>query len=113
MLNLLAGLSLPSQGEVRLCGQAYPHSATARDHRRAGRLGMVFQFHHLLGEFSAQENVALGLQLAGSSKEAMTQAAEWLRAGLGHRIDHAGPVIGGERQRVAIARALVPARRWY
>lgn len=112
LLNLLAGLSLPCQGEVRLCGQAYPQSATARDHWRAGRLGMVFQFHHLLGEFSAQENVALGLQLAGSSKQqAMAQAAEWLdRVGLGHRIGHVpAQLSGGERQRVAIARALAPA----
>lgn len=112
LLNLLAGLSLPSQGEVRLCGQAYPKGATARDHWRAGRLGMVFQFHHLLGEFSAQENVALGLQLAGSrKKEAMAQAAEWLdRVGLGHRVGHVpAQLSGGERQRVAIARALAPA----
>ena len=112
LLNLLAGLSLPSQGEVRLCGQAYPLGATPRDHWRAGRLGMVFQFHHLLGEFSAQENVALGLQLAGSGKkEAMAQAAEWLdRVGLGHRIGHVpAQLSGGERQRVAIARALAPA----
>ena len=112
LLNLLAGLSLPSQGEVRLCGQAYPAGSTARDHWRAGRLGMVFQFHHLLGEFSAQENVALGLQLAGSGKkEAMVQAAEWLeRVGLGHRIGHVpAQLSGGERQRVAIARALAPA----
>jgi lipoprotein-releasing system ATP-binding protein len=73
---------------------------------------MVFQFHHLLGEFSAQENVALGLQLAGSGKkEAMAQAADWLdRVGLGHRIGHVpAQLSGGERQRVAIARALAPA----
>ncbi len=112
LLNLLAGLSLPSAGQVELCGKAYPHGASARDHWRAGRLGMVFQFHHLLPEFSAQENVALALRLAGRRHtEAMGQAAEWLdRVGLGHRLAHVpGQLSGGERQRVAIARALAPS----
>ena len=87
-----------------------PNRRHGTHHWRAGRLGMVFQFHHLLGEFSAQENVALGLQLAGSSKQAMTQAAEWLeRVGLGHRIDHVpAQLSGGERQRLRLP-ALAPA----
>ncbi|MGB0965456.1 MAG: ABC transporter ATP-binding protein [Litorivicinus sp.] len=112
LLNLLAGLSLPSQGQVELCGQPYPVGASARDHWRAGRLGMVFQFHHLLAEFTAQENVALGLRLAGHrSSDAMRIASQWLdRVGLGHRLSHApSQLSGGERQRVAIARALAPA----
>lgn len=109
LLNLLAGLSLPTSGQVELCGQAYPRGATQRDHWRAGRLGMVFQFHHLLAEFSALENVELALRLAGQSDVTQT-ATHWLdRVGLGDRLhNRPGQLSGGERQRVAIARALAP-----
>lgn len=109
LLNLLAGLSLPTSGQVELCGQVYPQGATQRDHWRAGRLGMVFQFHHLLAEFSALENVELALRLAGQS-DVTEKARDWLqRVGLGERLNNLpGQLSGGERQRVAIARALAP-----
>lgn len=112
LLNLLAGLSLPTQGQVALCSQAYPRGASARDHWRAGRLGMVFQFHHLLAEFTALENVTVALRLSGHSvTDSQGIALDWLdRVGLAARAHHVPAMLsGGERQRVAIARALAPA----
>ena len=112
LLNLLAGLSMPTAGTVELVGKAYDRrNQAARDRWRAGRLGMVFQFHHLLGEFSALENVALALRLAGHSKaDSLRVGRSWLaEVGLAARADHLPATLsGGERQRVAIARALAP-----
>lgn len=111
LLHLLAGLDLPTSGQVQLCGKPYPAGAAARDHWRAGRLGMVFQFHHLLAEFTALENVVLALRLSGKDHAtSLHEAQHWLqRVGLGHRAGHVPATLsGGERQRVAIARALAP-----
>lgn len=111
LLHLLAGLDRPSQGSVRLCDQ--PFSSESDDHKSALRnryMGFVYQFHHLLAEFTALENVALPLLIAQVPKEeANKRAVELLeRVGLGRRLDHLpAELSGGERQRTAIARALV------
>lgn len=110
LLNLLGGLDLPSEGDVLLAGQSFRKlSEKKKGLLRNQYLGFVYQFHHLLPEFSALENVAMPLWIAGESKKkALEHAAHLLdQVKLDHRYEHrAGELSGGERQRVAIARAL-------
>ncbi len=111
LLNLLGGLDKPSTGEIRICGEQIHRMSEARRARFRNRhLGFVYQFHHLLPEFSARENVMLACTLGGMSvRQARGKADAMLaQVGLAERLDHKpGELSGGERQRVAIARALV------
>ena len=111
LLNLLGGLDDPTAGRVNVCGQDWTDiDASARAQWRNKHVGFVYQFHHLLGEFSALENVALPCLIGGASvAESQQRAAELLtKVGLADRVDHKpAELSGGERQRVAIARALV------
>ncbi|GAA6152766.1 lipoprotein-releasing ABC transporter ATP-binding protein LolD [Pseudoteredinibacter isoporae] len=111
LLNLLGGLDQPSRGEVRLSDQAFSSlSPNARGQMRNRHMGFVYQFHHLLPEFSALENVAMPLMISGQSlSKAKGPAADMLdKVGLSERMTHRPSALsGGERQRVAIARALV------
>ncbi len=111
LLNLLGGLDDPTVGTVNVCGQDWKSvDASARAQWRNKHVGFVYQFHHLLGEFSALENVALPCLIGGASvTESQRRATELLaKVGLAERIHHKpAELSGGERQRVAIARALV------
>jgi len=111
LLHLLGGLDTPTSGSVMVQGR--PLSAmdeAERGRMRNATLGFVYQFHHLLTEFSAVENVAMPLLIRRMKrKDAVEKAASVLRdVGLGHRLEHLpGELSGGERQRCAFARALV------
>lgn len=110
LLNMLGGLDQPSAGQVRVCGRSFGDMSDSQAAAWRNRhLGFVYQFHHLLGEFSALENVAMPLLIAGKTRrEALDRARVLLTdVGLAERLDHKPAALsGGERQRVAIARAL-------
>ncbi|MFT5224673.1 MAG: lipoprotein-releasing system ATP-binding protein [Polaribacter sp.] len=111
LMHLLGGLDTASEGDVQVMG----HSIAGLSEKKLGmlrnrHLGFIYQFHHLLPEFSALENIAMPLLIGGVNKQkALATATEWLsKVGLDHRAEHKpGELSGGERQRVALARALV------
>lgn len=111
LLQILGGLDLPSSGEIRLTGQSFASlSDAARGTLRNRALGFVYQFHHLLPEFTALENVAMPLMVRRTPVAEAEREARWLldRVGLGERLTHRpAQLSGGERQRAAVARALV------
>ncbi|WP_047548314.1 lipoprotein-releasing ABC transporter ATP-binding protein LolD [Methylotenera sp. G11] len=111
LLHLLGGLDIPSRGDVHILGSHLAQlSETQKGQLRNQALGFVYQFHHLLPEFTALENVAMPLFIRRMAREqALAQASEMLaKVGLAHRLEHMpGELSGGERQRAALARAMV------
>ncbi|MBT1443091.1 lipoprotein-releasing ABC transporter ATP-binding protein LolD [Shewanella sp. JM162201] len=111
LLHIMGTLDKPSSGSVLLEGEdIYAMGAKRQAELRSASLGFIYQFHHLLPEFSAIENVAMPARIAGVDKKEAFERAEALleRVGLSHRLQHApSELSGGERQRTAIARALI------
>jgi lipoprotein-releasing system ATP-binding protein len=111
LLNMLGGLDDPTEGSILVCGKVWADlGPSERASWRNKNVGFVYQFHHLLGEFTAIENVALPLLIGDCSVSEAQQRATTLlqRVGLSDRLDHLpSELSGGERQRVAVARALV------
>jgi lipoprotein-releasing system ATP-binding protein len=111
LLQIMGGLDDPTSGRVVVAGNDLSDASEQRRGAIRNRhLGFIYQFHHLLPEFSAVENVALPLLIAGRSSADARQASASLleRVGLGERLDHKpGELSGGERQRAAVARALI------
>lgn len=111
LLQIMGGLDEPSDGDVLVNGQTMANiDEAAKGALRNQYIGFIYQFHHLLAEFTAIENVAMPLMIRRIRKDdALAQAGELLdRVGLGERLDHKpGELSGGERQRAAVARALI------